>query len=476
MKRRLLAPLLSLILACQAPAAGLPDLGDVGAGELSPLAERRVGEQAMRDIRWHEQAYLEDVEVEDYLNDLGRRLAAHAPQTSQNFSFFAVSDRSLNAFALPGGFIGVHSGLIMTARTESELASVLGHEIAHVTQRHIAQLVANQGKTGMIMLASILVAILAASRNPQAAEAALATGSAAGIQSQLSYSRDFEREADRVGLQILQDSGFDVRGMADFFERLQRNSRLYENNAPVYMRTHPLTTERISDIGNRVEQMRYRQVAGGEAFRLVRAKLIVDAEGPGTEVDEMHLLDGEPAWVKAYARARGALKARRVSEAGSLADKLSAEGGALALVAGLKGEVLREARDWDAAVRHYRRASEQFPAHRALAYGLIESLIDAGRNPEAVTEARSRVPGNLDDARMWALLARAQAGRGSNSGRHRAQAEVYRIQGALRAAVEQLELARAAGDADYYDASAIDSRLRDLKRELQLEREARGAG
>ncbi len=475
-KRRLTALLLSTSLACQVPAAGLPDLGDVGAGDLSPLAERRVGEQAMRDIRWRDQAYLEDPEVEDYLNALGARLAAHAPATAQTFRFFAVSDATLNAFALPGGFIGVHSGLIVAARTESELASVLGHEIAHVTQRHIAQLVANQGTTGLIMLASILVAILAASRNPQAAEAALATGSAAGIQSQLSYSRDFEREADRVGLQILQGAGFDVRGMEAFFERLQRSSRLYENNAPVYMRTHPLTTERISDIGNRVEQMRYRQVAAGETFPLVRAKLIVDAAPAGVSVDEMHQLDDQPAWVRTYARARAALKGGRADQARTLLAAMTPEQGQHPMVEALQGEILRERRDLAGAVRLYRRAVSAYPAHRALAYGLVETLIDLGRHADAVNEARSRVTGDSDDARMWSLLARAQAERGSNSGRHRAQAEVYRIQGAWRAAVEQLELARGAGDADFYDASAIDSRLREFRLQLQREREARTAG
>ncbi|MCB1886670.1 MAG: M48 family metallopeptidase [Rhodocyclaceae bacterium] len=475
-KRRLFVLFLSATLTCQAPAAGLPDLGDVGAGDLSPLAERRVGEQAMRDIRFREQAYVEDPEIEDYLNDLGQRLAAHAPETAQSFRFFAVGESTLNAFALPGGFIGVHTGLITAAKTESELASVLGHEIAHVTQRHIAQLVANQGTTGMIMLASILVAILAASRNPQAAEAALATGSAAGIQSQLAYSRDFEREADRVGLQILQGAGFDVRGMEAFFERLQRSSRLYENNAPVYMRTHPLTTERISDIGNRVSQMRYRQVAGSETFHLVRAKLIVDAAPPGVSVEGMHLLDDQAADVRGYARALVALKAGRAEEARAHVAKLSPEWRQHPMVDFLLGEILRAQRDLNTAVAHFRRAVAAWPGHRALAYGLIETLVELGRHGDAVVEARSRISGDSDDVRMWSLLSRAQAGRGSSSGRHRAQAEVFRIQGAWRAAVEQLELARAAGDADFYEASAIDARLREFRRQLQLAREPRADG
>ena len=471
-----MAMLMAFSMALRALAAGLPDLGEVGAGDLSPIAERRIGEQAMREIRWRERAYVEDPEVEDYLNRLGLALAAHAPATTQNFSFFAVRDATLNAFALPGGFIGVHTGLIVESRSESELASVLGHEIAHVTQRHIAQMVGNQGRTGLIMLASLIVAILAAGSNSQAAEAAIATGSAAGIQSQLAFSRDFEREADRIGLQVLYEAGFDVRGMASFFERLQRGSRLYENHAPVYMRTHPLTSERIADIGNRVQALAYRQVADSVSFRLVRAKLIAEAgDAHGLET-RLKLLEGEDPWVIQYARARAEL-ARGRADAAAEALAQFGEHPDHAMIRSLEGDVLRAAGRWNRAIAYYEDALKRFPDQRALVYGAAEALISADRPADASSLLRSRLALNEGDARLWSLLARARAAEGSSSGRHRAQAEVYRLQGALRAAVEQLELARKAGDADFYEASAIDSRMRILRAELAAEREqARGAG
>ncbi len=473
-KKRATAFLLAALISGRALAAGLPDLGEVGAGDLSPLAERRVGEQAMHEIR-HESAYVDDPEVASYLNRLGLGLAAHAPSSSQNFSFFAVRDGTLNAFALPGGFIGVHTGLIVSAQSESELASVLGHEIAHVTQRHIAQMVGNQGRTGLILLASLIVAVLAANSNPQAAEAAIATGSAAGLQSQLSYSRDFEREADRVGLQILDAAGFDVRGMASFFERLQRNSRLYENNAPVYMRTHPLTTERISDIENRIHGLRYRQVPDSRTFGFVRAKLVVDGGDVGRVAERLEVLKDESAEVRGYAGALAALRAGRLDEAARKAKALAAEAADHPMIRSLEGEILRTRGQWEAAVEHYRSASERFPDQPALVYGRIESLLGAGRPADAVALLRTRLTATADDSQLWSMMARAQAQAGSNSGRHRAQAEVYRLQGALSAAVEQLELARRAGDADFYDASAIDSRLRTLRRELEQERQEQKA-
>src|SRR5690606_13112527 len=204
MIRRPLALLLSLALALPAPmpafAYELPDLGDVASSELSPAAERRIGEQIISQIRWRDAAYLDDPEVEEYVNRLGHRLAAASNNPAQDFDFFVVRDPTLNAFALPGGDIGVRAGLILAAQTESEFASVLGHEIAHVTQRHIAQIVGKQSQSAMLMVASLLVAVLAARSNSDVSQAAIAAGQAGAIQSQLGYTRSFEREADRVGL------------------------------------------------------------------------------------------------------------------------------------------------------------------------------------------------------------------------------------------------------------------------------------
>ena len=271
---RSLALLLSLALAFPVHAVNLPDLGDVGASELSPAAERRLGDRIIQQIRWRDAAYLDDPEIEDYVNRLGRRLVAASDDPTRAFEFFVVRDPTLNAFALPGGYIGVHSGLILAAESESELASVLGHEIAHVTQRHIAQLFGKQSQASMVMLASLLVAILAARSSSQVSQAAIAAGQAGAIQSQLGYTRDFEREADRVGVATLEAAGFDVRGMPAFFERLQRNSRLYENNAPAYLRTHPLTTDRIDSVAEHVRNSPLSDVKDSPEVAVRHARMV----------------------------------------------------------------------------------------------------------------------------------------------------------------------------------------------------------
>ena len=187
MIRRFLILLLCVALVPRLGAAGLPDLGDVGASELSPLAERRIGESIIRDIRWHDPAYVDDAEVEEYVNRLGQRLVAASAAPYREFEFFVIRDATLNAFALPGGFIGVHSGLILAAQSESELASVLAPEIAPVTQRHIAQLIGHQRQSATVLLASLIVALPAASSNSQITAETLAAGRAGARQAKRGY-------------------------------------------------------------------------------------------------------------------------------------------------------------------------------------------------------------------------------------------------------------------------------------------------
>lgn len=476
MMRRPLALLLSFALAFPAHAIDLPDLGDVGASDFSLAQERRIGEQIIREIRWKDAAYLDDPEVEEYINRLGKRLVAASQNPQQDFDFFGVKDGTLNAFALPGGYIGLHTGLILAAESESELASVIGHEIAHVTQRHIAQIVGKQSQASMLMLASLLVAVLAARSNSQVSEAAIAAGQAGAIQSQLGYTRDFEREADRVGLQTLDAAGFDVRGMPGFFERLQRASRLYENNAPAYLRTHPLTTERIADMENRAASMRYRQVPDTPDFGFVRAKLRVQAAQPADAVREFEdrLARYPEDEANRYGLVRALMRSGRVDEAEAGLAILRRNAPPSPFVESLGAEIAMARRNPDAAVGILAAASKRFAASQSLRYALADAQIIAGHPAEAAAGVRQLLQVRADDVRLWQLLSRANAGLGKRTAQHRAQAEVYALQGSYPAALDQLELARKAGDADFYELSAVDARLREVKervREEQLERQ-----
>ncbi|NLF55369.1 MAG: tetratricopeptide repeat protein, partial [Thauera phenolivorans] len=308
----------------------------------------------------------------------------------------------------------------------------------------------------------------------QLSQAAIAAGQAGAIQSQLGYTRGFEREADRVGLQTLEQAGFDVRGMPGFFERLQRDSRLYENNAPAYLRTHPLTTERIADMENRASSMPYRQVLDSPDFGYARAKLRAQA---GAAADTLRQMQegfernpGDPA--ARYGLGRALLRAGRFDEAAAVVDPLRANVAPSPWVDTLAAEIRLARKDGAGALALLERARQRHPGHRSLEYALAEAQIQAGQPAAAVAGMRKALAQRGGDARLWLLLSRANAELGRRTAQHRAQAEVYLLRGSLPAAIEQLELARKAGDGDFYELSAVDARLRELKVRLREEREA----
>jgi len=470
--RRNLVKLLAFLL-CMAPAPatihaeGLPNLGEVAQAELSPQMEKRIGEYIMRDIRQHEPAYIDDPELNSYLNRLGSRLVSQSNEVRQDFEFFALRDSTLNAFAMPGGYIGVHSGLILAAKSESELASVLAHEISHVTQRHLARGLSKQNQAELPMMLSLAVAILAARSRPDLASGVMAAGQGAAIQSQLGYSRDFEREADRIGLALLDRAGFDVRGMQSFFGRLQQFGRLYENNAPGYLLTHPLTTERIADMENRVQSHRFRQVPDSLDFLLVRAKLKAQEGATRDTVAELEMQVRERKFSNeiaaryglAVAQLRAANYAAASRELGELR-RLKANSAMIELFA---AELHIKQKDAAGALKILHPALARFPQQRALSYAMVEALMTDGQSQQALKASEEDLQLYPSDARMHLLQAKVYSTLGRRLQQHRAQAEGYALQGLMLAAIEQLQMAQKAGDGDFYEHSQVDARLRELK-------------
>jgi predicted Zn-dependent protease len=475
MSPRLLAGALLLAIGMVAApplsvAEGLPDLGEAAQSEFSPAMERRIGESIMLDIR-RDPAWLDDPEITAYLNRLGNRLAAQSTDARQEFEFFALKDSTLNAFAMPGGYIGVHTGLLLAAASESELASVLAHEISHVTQRHLARLVNKSGQGQVTSLLAMAVAILAARSSPDLAVGAMMAGQGASIQNQLNYSRDFEREADRLGLVLLERSGFDIRGMSGFFERLQKFGRIYENNAPGYLRTHPLTTERLADMGNRIQSRPYRQAADSLEFQLVRAKLRAQEGTARDAVTEFETRLRERSFAGAESAVRyGLAQALLRDGKPAAAEKEIAELRRLKvqspMVETLAALLRLKQGDPANAVTLLREAQPRYPQDRAIMYGLVESLQDARLYPDALKVSVDDLLSYPSDARMHALQAKTYAMLGKRLQQHRAQAESYLLQGQLALAVEQMELAQKSGDGNFYEQSQVDARLRELKKRM----------
>lgn len=463
--------LLLLCLSTPALSDGLPDLGDVSQTVLTPLQERQIGQQSMLQIRASKQ-YFDDIEINDYLNQLGYRLVENSAEPGSGFEFFALDDYNVNAFAMPGGFIGVNSGLLLTVQSESELAAVLSHEIAHVTQHHLARMIAGTQNDSLASMAAIAIAILAARNNSQASQAALASMQARAIQKQLDYTRTHEQEADRIGFEILHKAGFNTHAMPEFLDRLQTATRLLEGNTPGYLRTHPITSERVADIANRVQKQPYRLIPDSLDFQLVRTKLIARQKTAQEAIayfsDALGAQKHGNPIAQRYGLVISLLRNRETGRATQELATLRKQAKALpaarhnAMIETLAGQVKRAAGQDTDALAFYRDAVQDFPQHRALVYDYATLLIDGNQAANAtklLTEQLSRHP---SDTTLYDLQARSYAKQGKRFEQHQAQAYSYAWQGRLYAAIEQLELAKQAGGS-FYQLSMVESDLRELR-------------
>jgi predicted Zn-dependent protease len=481
--RRLVALCVAAALACApvAPAPSvraadlspLPDLGDAAQADLSPAQERKLGETVIRQVR-ASGAYMNDPEVNDYLNELGQRLVAASKDAKQDFEFFAVPDGQINAFALPGGYIGVHTGLILLTQNESELASVLAHEISHVTQHHIARMIAGQKDSLLLSLAGLALAILASrahgSSSGDTASGAIAATQALAIQYQLNFTRENEYEADRIGFQRLEAAGFDVTAMATFMERLQRSTRFLDNGAPSYLRTHPITYERIAEAQARAFGRPYRQFTDSLDFHMVRALL---RSYEGESKDAVLFFDNALAEHKYnnevavhYGLVAALLRAKNLARAKVELATLEKLAPPHPMIDAIAGHVYLDSGDTNRAIKRFETALAKYPNKMQLVYDYPDALMKAGRNAEAAAFAERQLERFANDGPLHLLAARAYAGLDKKLMQHKHQGEYYAWQGNLRGAVDQLEIATKAGDGDFYQLSVVDMRLRTLRREV----------
>jgi predicted Zn-dependent protease len=466
-----MAGLLAAALAC-APLpvslaqSRLPDLQDESASVLSPQTERRIGEAYYRELRG-EPDYLDDPEVTAYVQELGARLIAASENPSLDVEFFLIRDSSINAFAMIGGYIGVNSGLLLAAQSESEVASVLGHEIGHLIQKHLARAISANKKTSMMSLVGAAFCLLAARSHPDAVGACSMAASAVPISEQLRYSRDFEREADRVGFDILKKGGFDVSAMPVFFERLDRAGRVYEGNIPVYVRSHPLTVERIADVRNRVQAAPYRQHADPLAFHLVRAKLRatlaagVDERAEALRYFSTQIKDQAYANLPAalYGHAWALLQNR--DPAGAEAELAKIPKSVTHPMFESLAAAIRQARgDTAGAATLLRAAVAKYPRQRYLQLYYIEALQKANRHEEALVLLREQLQLYRGEPRLYALQVKSFGATGKKMSQHQAQGEYNVLLGRYQPAIDELMVARCAGDGDFYQQSIIDSRIR----------------
>jgi len=455
----------------------LPDIGSPADATLSKNTEAQVGRSIMRQIRASGEV-VEDPQITEYINDIGHRIAAHANNGSHEFNFFVIDDPNINAFALPGGYIGVHTGLLEATRSEDELAGVLAHEVAHVTQRHIARAIHANSRQSILNTAIMLGAILAgvaggASGDVVQAGIAVAQGTAA--QQQINFTRNNEYEADRVGISALAESGFDPRGMGSFFEVISRGGGAPEYRVPEFLRTHPVSSARIAEARGRARDYPPVHTSDTVNYGVARSRLIV--QRMETSEQALRYFERESyenqSVAERYGRAVAYMRAGRNLEANRIFEELvDNDQEVIAYHIGLaQSEIaLEKPRD---AVASFERAKELFPRNVPLVVHYAEALLqldEAKRAHEILLDLLNNVPPTPEQVR---LIARAASEAGDTAESHYYMAE-YRIMiGDLVGGVDFLRQALRVPDLQEIQRIRFEARidfLQEFMNEEQLQR------
>ncbi len=447
----------------------LPELGDYSTSIISSAEEQKLGREFMRDAR-RSLSFIEDPELHDYLNQLGQRLAANSDGGGVDFSFYLVKDPALNAFAVPGGYISVHTGLILATRHESELASVLAHEVAHITQRHLPRMLAAVKSQTIPMTAAIIAAILLGG---QVGQAALAATNASMIERQLKYSREFEREADAIGIRALARSEFDPRSMPQFFERMQQWARVQDSNAPEFLRTHPLTTDRIAESISRAERYPSPTRSNEDQYLHMRAKiraLYNDEPERAVKYFSSALEDKQNTSARAdrYGYALALMASSQYDRAREQIKglvNLQPQNSSYRIV---EAEIEMSAGNHDRALELYRAARHQFADQTVFQHYIAAALLKSGRHQEAKQAIRGVMLKTQAEPKLYAMLARAEGELKNPLAAHQALAEYHYLMGNPREALRQLQLARTYAGDSFYASASIDARVTEIEQQLRL--------
>lgn len=476
MLRRLTCLALCLCLPVAQAEIALPEIGDATGGLLPAQLEQRIGVAFMRQVR-QSVPVLDDPLVVGYVDGLGQRLTRSADDVQNPFGFFVVIDPTLNAFAGPGGNIGVHSGLILTTRSEDELASVLGHEIAHVTQRHLPRALEHQQRMTVPTIAAMLGAIiLGAYAGGDAGVAAITAVQAGSVQNQIDFTRHNESEADRIGIQTLAAAGFDARAMADFFGRMHQASRFSAGEQlPGFLRTHPVTLDRIAESRDRALRLPSRRLPDRGMFLHMRERVrVLTAAGPAEALRyyEQTPMPREAQAARAwrYGEALALLRAGQIAAAGDRLTALGTEAQDFLPYRVTRVELALAAKQPAAASALARGDLKLFPADQALLTLLGEAELRAGHGATTRAVLGDQAHRAQPSPQVLELLARAADQRGDKVEAYQMRAEYHVQNGRLEMAMEQLRRASKLQPIAFAQLATIEARLRQLQDDLEFER------
>ncbi len=449
----------------------LPDMGNSADFSVSPAEEKRTGEAVIRNIR-RGGGVVDDPLIEDYLDHLGFRLISNTNHGDQHFKFFLINDKILNAFALPGGFIGINYGLILATESEKELASVMAHEVAHITQRHHARAYEAGSNQGPI-LAALIAAIILGGANSQIGEAAFAATAAGMMQSQINFTRANEKEADYMGIQMLANAGYDPMAMATFFGRMEKESRLYGSSTPEFLRSHPMSTNRMADAINRASGLQKRKTNfDTQSFDLIRARIRALAhDDKNNAVIEFtkHLENGrfQNRSAEEYGYALSLMNTKQYAKANKILDKLLAKDPSRITYLVAKGQIESFTKKLKQSQTTYTKALELYPENKVITYYYVQSLLK-NRQFSKARELLNNVlktPGNLPQ--LYKFLSEAEAGLKNTSGVHHALAEYYFFLGQPHEAIRQMQLAMQTHKKDdFYTRAGREARIAEYQKEI----------
>lgn len=441
----------------------LPDFGSPVDAVINKNQEAQLGRSVVAQLRGAG-AILEDPQLKEFIQDLGSKLVGHANDGTQSFEFFVVDDEAINAFAVPGGYIGINAGLILASENESELAGVLAHEIAHVTQRHTARSIYDSQRTSILSMATMIAAVLlgAASDSPDAMQGALMAGQAGAMQRQINFTRANEREADRIGIETLASAGFDASAMATFFEKLGRRYGMARQQIPAILQTHPVSIERIAEARERTRLLPVSKPADSMSYGLVKARLMIhQARTPEAAhaIFESRMRSDAMDPSNRYGYALSLRQLGLLDEADRLFRDLVREHPGVIAFRIARGQTLMRTGFVDAALNVYVEAVDLFPRNVPLTISYAEALIVAGapaRAHKILLDLLNNVPPTPEQIR---LIARAANAEGDSGNAHYYMGEYYLSIGNGPLAIGQLRMALESPGVNSVDRARYQARL-----------------
>ncbi|AUM14573.1 M48 family metalloprotease [Ketobacter alkanivorans] len=449
----------------------LPNLGDASSALVSHEQEYRLGRAWLRQLR-SQAPIIHDPLIFDYLYNLVYKLASASDIEQPDIEMVVINSAAINAFAVPGGVMGLNGGLLLSARTEDEVAGVVAHELAHLSQRHFARGLERSQQNSWVGLAALLASIaIAATAGGEAGMAALATTQAASIDSQLRFSRANEQEADRIGMQTLVRAGMNPEAMADFFESLQRSMRYYGELPPEFLLTHPVTESRITDARSRAAQFPAKPSSDSLEFHLMKMRMDVEfARDASAKINDLEQQKQDASAfleINEYGLSCAYLKTNQLDKALASIDQLLAKRPNRITYLASKAEILNKAGRYQEAISLMEKALDYSPGNYPLSVHYADALTLNGKTAKAITVLREQLTERETQPLLWFMMAEAHGKAGNRLGVYQAKGEYFFLYGHTQKAIEQLEYALPLARDDFKVTARISDRISDMQRSMR---------